>query len=105
MTSWGFGEQAGYYLVPATWELAERVSGVWWGKGEIPATGGSEGVWYSGPGDFSYHKITEYSLGINYYLYGHNAKIQAAYSYLAGSSFSHAGFGANRLWLQSQVMF
>ncbi len=103
--SWGFGEQAGYYIVPGTWELAERVSGVWWGAGEIPSTGGSETTWFSGPGDFSYHSITEYSAGLNYYLYGHNAKIQAAYSYLAGQSFKDAGFGASRVWLQTQIMF
>ncbi len=103
--SWGFGEQAGYYIVPATWEIDERVSGVWWGAGEIPSTGGSETNWFSGPGDFSYHSLTEYSLGVNYYLYGHNAKIQAAYSYLAGQSFKDAGFGANRLELQTQIMF
>jgi hypothetical protein len=103
--SWGFGEQAGYYLVPAQWEIAERITGVWWGAGEIPSTGGSENTWFSGPGDFSYHSVTEYSVGLNYYLYGHNAKIQAAYSYLAGQSFNDAGFGANRVWLQSQIMF
>ena len=56
-------------------------------------------------GDFSYHSITEYSAGLNYYLYGHNAKIQVAYSYLAGESFKDAGFGASRVWLQTQIMF
>lgn len=103
--SWGFGEQSGYYLVPGTWEVAQRISGVWWGKGEIPTTGGSETSWFSGPADFSYRKVLEYSLGLNYYLFGHNAKIQAAYSYLAGEGFNGRGFGANRLWLQSQIMF
>ena len=102
---WGFGEQAGYYIVPGTWELAERVSGVWWGAGEIPSTSGSETTWFSGPGVFSDHSITEYSAGLNYYLYGHNAKIQAAYSYLAGQSFKDAGFGASRVWLQTQIIF
>ena len=47
----------------------------------------------------------EYSTGINYYLYGHNAKIEAEYAYLVGSDFSNYGFGANRFWLQSQVQF
>lgn len=103
--SWGYGEQAGYYLVPGRWELAERVSGVWWGKGEIPTTGGSETSWFSGPDNFPYQKITEYSLGLNYYIFGHSAKIQAAYSYLAGQGFNNRGFGANRVWLQSQIMF
>ena len=104
--SWGYGEQAGYYIIPGAWELAERISGVWWGEGEIPATGGNQTTWFDGPTNFSYHKMTEYSLGLNYYLYGHNAKIQAAYSYLAGTGFhSGSGFGANRLWIQTQLMF
>lgn len=104
--SWGFGEQAGYYLIPAKLELAERVSGVWWGEGEIPATGGNQVVWYDGPTNFSYHRITEYTVGWNYYLHGHNAKVQVAYSYLAGHGFeSGSGFGANRLWIQAQLMF
>lgn len=104
--SWGYGEQAGYYIVPGAWELAERISGVWWGEGEIPTTGGNQVTWFDGPTNFSYHKMTEYSIGLNYYLYGHNAKIQAAYSYMAGTGFpSGSGFGANRLWIQTQLMF
>ena len=105
--SWGYAEQAGYYIVPGKWELAQRISGVWWGKGEIPpgGPGENETYWFSGPDLFSYHRITEYSAGINYYLYGHNAKIEAEYSYLVGSDLSNHGFGANRFWLQSQVQF
>jgi hypothetical protein len=105
--SWGYGEQAGYYLIPARVELAERISGVWWGEPEIPATGGNEVTWFSGPTNFSYHRITEYSVGLNFYLYGHNLKMQTAYSYLAGSAFTPtgSGFGANRLWIQTQLMF
>lgn len=108
--SWGYGEQAGYYLVPGKWELAQRVSGIWWGAGEIPQTGtpsnpSSETYWFSGPDTFSYNRITEYSVGLNYYLHGHNAKVEAEYSYLAGSDFHSNGFGANRLWIQSQLQF
>ncbi len=103
--SWGYGEQAGYYLVPATWELAERVSGVWWGQPEIASTGGNQTNWFSGPTNFPYHRITEYSVGLNYYLFGHNAKVQGDYSYLAGSGFDNHSFGANRVELQTQVMF
>jgi hypothetical protein len=108
--SWGYGEQAGYYLVPGKWELAQRISGVWWGAGEIPQTGtraapSEETYWFSGPDTFSYHRITEYSAGLNYYLYNHNAKIELEYSYLAGSDFHNNGFGANRLWVQSQIQF
>ena len=106
--SWGFGEQALAMTfasgAPGKSRSASPACGR--GAGEIPATGGSETTWFSGPGDFSYHSITEYALGLNYYLYGHNAKIQAAYSYLAGQSFKDAlAFGANRLWLQTQIMF
>jgi hypothetical protein len=108
--SWGYGEQAGYYLVPGQWEVAERVSGIWWGQGEIPQSGtpsnpSSETYWFSGPDTFSYNRITEYSVGVNYYLYGHNAKVEAEYSYLAGKDFNSNGFGANRLWIQSQLQF
>jgi len=103
--SWGYGEQAGYYLWPGRLELAERVTGVWWGRPEIASTGGNENNWFSGPTNFPYHRITEYTVGLNYYLYGHNAKIQADYSYLAGSGFDDHGFGANRLEVQTQVMF
>lgn len=103
--SWGYGEQAGYYLLPGRLELAERITGVWWGESEIGSTGGNQNNWFSGPTNFPYHRITEYSAGLNYYLYGHNAKIQADYSYLAGSGFNNAGFGANRVELQTQLMF
>jgi hypothetical protein len=103
--SWGYGEQAGYYIVPGKWEVAERVSGVWWGQPEISSTGGNENNWFSGPGNFPYHRMTEYTAGLNYYLYGHNAKVQADYSYLAGSGFDNHAFGANRLEIQTQLMF
>jgi phosphate-selective porin OprO and OprP len=103
--SWGYGEQAGYYILPGKLELAERVTGVWWGQPEISETGGNENNWFSGPTNFPYHRMTEYTAGFNYYLYGHNAKIQADYSYLAGSGFDNHGFGANRLEIQTQVMF
>jgi hypothetical protein len=105
--SWGWAEQAGYYLVPGQWEIAQRVSGVSWGAPEIPtaAPGSQETYWFSGPDLFSYHQITEFSGGLNYYYFGHNAKIQLEYSYLAGSDFHNNGFGANRLWVQSQIQF
>jgi hypothetical protein len=104
--SWGYGEQAGYYLLPGRVELAERVSGVWWGQPEISQTGGNQIVWFDGPTNFNYNRITEYSIGLNLYLHKHNAKVQTAYSYLAGQGFpANSGFGANRLWVQAQLMF
>jgi hypothetical protein len=105
--SWGYAEQMGYYLIPGQWEIAQRISGVSWGSPEIrtAAPGSQETYWFSGPDLFSYNKITEFSGGINYYYFGQNAKIQLEYSYLAGSDFHNNGFGANRLWLQSQIQF
>lgn len=110
--SWGYGEQAGIYLVPKKFEFAERVSGVNWGApdygvGSTPATGSSlpvENTWYVGPG-FSYHRVAEDSAGLNYYLHGHNAKIQMSYSYLHGNTFADKSFAANRVWVQTQIMF
>jgi hypothetical protein len=105
--SWGFAEQTGYYIVPGKWEIAQRISGVAWGAPEIPTAprGSQETYWFSGPDLFSYHKITEFTGGLNYYLFNHNAKIELQYSYLAGKDFHDKGFGANRIWLQSQVQF
>jgi hypothetical protein len=103
--SWAYQEQAGFYLIPGRWEIAERVGGLWWGAPEIPVSGGEETNWFSGPGNFPYHRMNEYSVGLNYYLYGHNAKIQTAYSYLPGSTFTTSSFSAQRFFLQGQIMF
>lgn len=104
--AWGYAEQAGYYLIPKRVELDARISGVLWGAPDFSGfTPGTEvNTWYAGP-NFPYHRITEHSVGFNYYLYGHNAKIQTAYSYLTGNTFSDKGFAANRVWIQAQVMF
>jgi len=102
--SWGYGEQAGYYLVPGRFELAERISGVNWGGLHFPLAGSFANTWFAGP-SFPYHRVDEDSLGVNYYLHGHNAKIQASYSYLHGNTFSAGRFGASRFWLQTQLMF
>jgi hypothetical protein len=102
--SWGYGEQAGFYLLPGRLEIAERISGVNWGAPDFLGSGFAVNTWYSGP-NFPYHNITEHSLGVNYYLHGHHAKIQVAYSYLTGNTFTHARFGGNRVWIQPQLMF
>jgi hypothetical protein len=44
-------------------------------------------------------------VGLNYYLHGHNAKIQLQYSYQYGNTFTDAKFSANRVYLQTQLMF
>lgn len=103
--SHGWQEQAGYYLKPGKLELAQRIDRVKWGRGQIPATGGASTTWYAGPGNFSYQELTEYTLGLNYYLSGHTAKLQFAYSYLDGSGFDGEDFSANRLLAQLQFAF
>ena len=110
--SWGYGEQAGFYLVPHKLEFGERISGVNWGApdyntGATVLTGSSlpvENAWFVGP-PFSYHRVQEDSGGLNYYVHGHNAKIQMEYSYLHGKTFADKSFSANRVWAQIQIMF
>jgi hypothetical protein len=110
--SWGFGEQAGIYLIPHKLEIAERISGVNWGApdydaGAAPAPASDLPVsndWFAGP-SFSYHRVGEDSAGLNYYVHGHNAKLQMSYSYLHGNTFSGQNFSANRVWVQAQIMF
>ncbi len=103
--SWGYGEQAGIYLVPKKLELAERVSGVNWGAPDnLSASTAVENTWFVGPG-FPYHRVAENSIGLNYYMYGHHAKIQADYSYLDGNTFTDKSFGASRIRIQTQLQF
>ena len=101
--SWGYGVQGGYYLVPHRFELVGRIDGVNWGALHFAATG-SGNTWFAGP-SFPYKTMQEDSFGFNYYFHGHNAKVQAAYSYLHGHDFSFVNYAANRIWLQSQLMF
>ena len=102
--SWGYGQQAGYYILPGKLEIAERLSGVNWGAPNFPTAGSLVNTWYSGP-NFPYHRMDENSLGVNYYLHGHHAKLQVAYSYLHGNTFTGGRFGGNRVQAQTQIMF
>jgi len=103
--SWGYGEQAGFYLKPKKLELAERISGVNWGAPDnLSASTGVENTWFVGPG-FPFHRVAEDSVGVNYYLHGHNAKLQADYSYVHGNGFNDQAFSANRIRIQTQLMF
>lgn len=104
--SYGFAEQAGYYIIPGHFEIIGRVSGVNWGALDFASTasGSDTNTWYSGP-NFAFHRVDEHSVGFNYYLYGHNAKVQTAYSYMTGNTFDAKGFTANRIWIQAQIMF
>ena len=104
--SYGFAEQAGYYIIPGRFEIIGRVSGVNWGALDFASTapGSETNTWYSGP-NFAFHRVDEHSVGFNYYLYGHNAKVQTAYSYMTGNTFDAKGFAANRVWILAQIMF
>lgn len=103
--SHGWQEQAGYYLIPGKLELAQRIDQVRWGRGQIAETGGKANQWYAGPANFSFNRMTEYTAGLNYYLAGHGAKTQLAYSYMDGKGFDGGNFDAQRLLLQAQVEF
>lgn len=103
--SHGWQEQAGYYVIPGKLEIAQRIDQVRWGRGQIATTGGKANQWYAGPANFSFKRLTEYTLGMNYYLHGHNAKTQLAYSFLDGRGFDGGEFDAKRILLQAQVAF
>jgi len=102
--SWGFAQQEGFYVVPRRLELAARVSGVNWGAANFSGPAPTVTTWFAGP-NFPYHRVDEDTVGVNLYFHGHNAKLQVAYSYLNGNAFDGQKFGANRVWVQSQVMF
>ena len=87
---WGYYVQAGFYLVPEHWELAARVSGVDFGRANNPAVLGD---------------IMEYTGGLNYYLYGHNVKLQMDYSFIDTDRFVGGHRGDHRLRVQTQFLF
>lgn len=86
----GYYGQIGYYLVPEEWELAGRISGVEFDHPNNPAVL-SDG--------------REYTIGLNYYLYGHNVKMQMDYSFLDSDQFSGSNLGNHQLRLQTQLLF
>ena len=86
---WGYYGQVGYYLTQRL-ELAGRVSGVDFQFANNPRTRGD---------------VREYTTGINYYLYGHNVKLQIDYSFLDGDPFVGKSTSDNRFRVQTQVLF
>ena len=86
---WGYYGQPGYYLTERL-ELAGRVSGVDFQFANNPRTRGD---------------VREYTTGINYYLYGHNVKLQIDYSFLDGDPFVGKSTSDNRFRVQTQVLF
>ena len=90
---WGYHAQLGFYLVPERWEVAARVSGVDFDKANQSDVIGD---------------INEYNFGINYYLYGHNVKLQTDYSFLDRKRFSgstRGDRGDHRVRIQTQFLF
>ena len=89
---WGYYSQLGYYLMPGKLELAGRVSGVEFDKLNV------SGV---------FRKTTAYTGGLNYYVCGHNLKLQADYSFLDNESFrgQASALDAHRFRLQAQFLF
>jgi hypothetical protein len=88
---WGYYGQAGYYLVPEHWELTARISGVDFQEANNP--------------DTFYKKTTAYTIGLNYYLYGHGLKLQMDYSFLDSDPFIGTNQSNNRLRVQTQFLF
>ncbi|MCL5770139.1 MAG: OprO/OprP family phosphate-selective porin [Planctomycetes bacterium] len=70
----GYYAEAGYFLVPHRWEIAGRF-------GQLSTDG-------AGKSQF------EYTLGLNYYIFGENAKIQTALTYLPNAAYSSPNIGS-----------
>ncbi len=86
---WGYYGQLGYYLSERL-ELAGRVSGVDFQFANNSDTRGD---------------VREYTAGLNYYLYGHAAKIQIDYSFLDGDPFRGTSTSDHRFRVQTQILF
>lgn len=93
---WGYYGQVGYYLTERL-ELAGRVSGV---DFQFANAGRFADDSSQTTGD-----VREYTAGINYYLYGHNVKLQIDYSFLDGDPFVGKSTSDNRFRVQTQVLF
>jgi Phosphate-selective porin O and P len=89
---WGYYSQAGYYLIPQKLEGAARISGLEFDKLNVAGVN---------------RKTTAYSLGLNYYMYGHNLKFQADYTFLDNTGFSGQpkARDSNRFRFQTQILF
>ncbi|MCZ6623542.1 MAG: porin [Deltaproteobacteria bacterium] len=87
---WGYYAQIGYYLIPEKLELGGRISGVDFDQPNAPKVLGD---------------TTEYTLGFNYYLYGHNVKLQTDYSFLDRDPFTGSRRGDHRFRVQTQILF
>jgi len=91
-TDFGYYSQMGYYLVPGKLEIAGRISGVEFDKLNVAGV---------------YHKTTAYLGGLNYYIHGHNLKLQSDYTFLDNDAFrgQPKARDEHRFRLQAQFMF
>lgn len=87
--NYGWYWQAGYFLLPKRLEIA----------------GTANQVLFDFPDGSSYKNQTIGSVGLNYYFYDHNFKLQSDYSYITGEDWSHHSLEDNRFRLQGQVYF
>lgn len=87
--NYGWYWQAGYYLLPKRLELA----------------GTANQVVFDHPFGSNFKNQTVGSVGLNYYFYNHNFKLQADYSYITGEDWANNSFNESRLRLQGQVYF
>jgi hypothetical protein len=99
--NYGYYAQAGVYLVRNRFELAARASGVYFAAPAqllIPLV---DMMMLVEPDS----RIGEYTGGINAYLFGHGAKLQADYSYVAHEPFMAGNYGEHRVRVQTQILF
>lgn len=77
----------GYFLVPHQWEIAGRI-------GDLTTDGKGK-------------QSMEYTAGVNYYIFGENAKIQTAVTYLPNAAYTSPNVGSviNTSDLIGQVQF
>ena len=96
--NWGYYSQLGFYVVPGKLELAGRISGVEFDTVNALTSSGSAAA---------FRKTTAYTAGLNYYIHGHNLKLQTDYSFLDNDSFrgQASARDAHRFRLQAQFLF
>jgi hypothetical protein len=90
--NYGYYAQTGVYLVPNRLELAGRASGVYFAA-PVPIPVQPDKT------------IGEYTGGLNVYLFGHGAKLQADYSYVRHETFSSGTYPEHRVRVQTQILF
>jgi hypothetical protein len=87
---WGVYGQAGIYVVPRRLELAGRISTINFGAANDPE---------------AINRGSEDSLGVNYYIHGHNIKVQTDYSLVHQQPFLGEARNDHRVRTQLQLLF